>query len=112
MDEEGRNEMTFLEWIHGCFLQEGVDCAEPAIQHCRANRMSVSSHEWIRRLFEQNDCVHVGNPKVSCEIDHGITIQGYFSSCRYDAGTACNGQEETVQIWTNQMGSMVVEQIR
>lgn len=57
MDEESRNEMTFLEWIHGPFVHEGVDCIEQAIQRYRANQMNVSSEDWIHRLFAEKDCV-------------------------------------------------------
>eukprot|EP00253_Pinus_taeda_P021992 PITA_21992 len=57
MDEESRNEMTFLECIHGAFVHEGVDCIEQAIQRYHANQMNVSSEDWIHRLFAKKDCV-------------------------------------------------------
>ena len=58
MDEESRKEMTFLEWIYGRFVHDGVDCVEQAIQRYRQTQMRESSDEWKRRLFvAQNDCV-------------------------------------------------------
>ena len=58
MDEESRKEMTFLEWIYGRFVHDGVDYVEQAIQRYRRTQMHESSDEWKRRLFAaQNDCV-------------------------------------------------------
>jgi len=47
MDEEGRNEMTFLEWIHGCFVQE-------AWLFCAGGRPIVQSQQYITVMFTED----------------------------------------------------------